>query len=96
MTYELKFIPSALKEWNKLDSSIRTVFKKALAKRLINPIVPLAKIRDKPIVCYKIKLRTVGYRLVYTIENNELSVLVLIVDRRDVVYKKLDEKLKKH
>jgi len=32
MTYELKFIPSALKEWSKLDNSICSVFKKALKK----------------------------------------------------------------
>ncbi len=96
MTYELRFIPSALKEWSKLDNSIRMVFKKALKKRLVNPIIPLAKIRDKPIACYKIKLRSIGYRLTYTVENDELAVLVLIVDRRDVVYEKLDEKLKNH
>lgn len=94
MSYELRFVPSALKEWNKLDNSIRMVFKKALIKRLVNPIIPLAKIIDKPIVCYKIKLRSVGYRLIYTVENDELAVLVLIVDRRDVVYEKLNEKLK--
>jgi mRNA-degrading endonuclease RelE of RelBE toxin-antitoxin system len=32
MTYELRFIPSAPKEWSKLDNLIRMVFKKALKK----------------------------------------------------------------
>ena len=91
MTYELKFIPSAKKEWDKLDNSVKQMFKKALAKRLINPIVPAAKLRDLPIDCYKIKLRTIGYRLIYTIENNELILLVLTINRRDVVYDKLNE-----
>lgn len=94
MIYELKFLPSAKKEWDKLDNSIRQILKKALAKRLMNPFVPAAKLTNLPIECYKIKLRTVGYRLVYTVENDELVLLVLTVNRRDVVYDKLDELLK--
>lgn len=94
MTYELKFTPSAKKEWDKLDNSVKQMFKKALAKRLINPIVSAAKLRDLPIDCYKIKLRTIGYRLIYTIENNELILLVLTINRRDVVYDKLNEIVK--
>jgi mRNA interferase RelE/StbE len=94
MTYELNFTPSAKKEWDKLDNSVKQMFKKALAKRLINPIVPASKLRDLPIDCYKIKLRTIGYRLVYTIENNKLILLILTINRRDVVYDKLNEILK--
>lgn len=94
MSYELKFTPSAKKEWDKLDNSIKQMFKKALAKRLINPFVPAAKLKNLPIECYKIKLRTVGYRLIYTVENGELLLLVLVIDRRDVVYEKLDELIK--
>ena len=94
MTYELNFTPSAKKEWDKPDNSVKQMFKKALAKRLINPIVPVSKLRDLPIDCYKIKLRTIGYRLVYTIENNKLILLVLTINRRDVVYDKLNEILK--
>lgn len=91
MTYELSFTPSAKKEWDKLDNSVKQMFKKALAKRLINPIVPTSKLRNIPIDCYKIKLRTIGYRLIYTIENNKLILLVLVINRRDVVYDKLNE-----
>lgn len=94
MIYELNFTPSAKKEWDKLDNSIKHMFKKALAKRLINPIVPASKLRDLPIDCYKIKLRTVGYRLIYTIENNKLILLVLTINRRDVVYDKLNDIIK--
>ena len=94
MTYELNFTPSAKKEWDKLDNSVKQMFKKALAKRLINPIVPVSKLRDLPIDCYKIKLRTIGSRLVYTIENNKLILLLLTINRRDVVYDKLNEILK--
>jgi mRNA interferase RelE/StbE len=67
------------------------MFKKAIAKRLVNPYVPAAKLKNLPIECYKIKLRTIGYRLIYTIEGGELVLLVLTINRRDVVYEKLHE-----
>ena len=38
-TYELEFDVGALKEWHKLDGSIRAQFKKQLAKRLLAPHV---------------------------------------------------------
>lgn len=33
--------------------------------------------------CYKIKLRTLGYRLVYQVRNDEMAVIVIAVDKRD-------------
>lgn len=63
MNYSLQFHELALKEWKKLDSSIREQFKKKLAERLQQPRTPssaLSGMRD----CYKIKLRSIGYRLV--------------------------------
>jgi mRNA interferase RelE/StbE len=51
MTYELKFIPSAKKEWDKLDHSIKQMFKKALAKRLLNQFVPAAKLASAEVRC---------------------------------------------
>ncbi|SDX89480.1 mRNA interferase RelE/StbE [Allochromatium warmingii] len=75
MSYELAFHPAALKEWAKLDTTIRTQFKKKLAERLLNPRVPAAQLAGH---CnrYKIKLRTVGYRLVYI-------VLVVAIGKRE-------------
>ena len=54
--YSLKFVPAALEEWHKLDGSIKTQFKKALAKRLEQPIVPSAALAGELHQCYKIKL----------------------------------------
>ena len=42
--YFLDFHPDALKEWRKLDNSIREQFKAKLKKRLQNPCVLSAKI----------------------------------------------------
>jgi mRNA interferase RelE/StbE len=73
----------ALKEWSKLDSSIKAQFQKILAKRLEQPHVPSAKLRGDLKNAYKIKLRDVGYRLVYEVIDNKLVVVVLAVGRRD-------------
>lgn len=81
--YGLEFHEDALKEWKKLDGSVREPLKKALEKRLTNPHVPASRLHGKLANCYKIKLAAVGYRLVYAVEDDRLVVLVLAVDRRD-------------
>ncbi len=88
MSYSLKFKEEALKEWGKLDSSLRAQFKKKLAERLRNPRVPAAKLsgqKDR----FKIKLRNVGYRLVYEVRDTELVVVVVAIGKRErnAVYK---------
>ena len=80
--YKLKFLPEALKEWHQLDGSIKLIFRKAL-KKLIQPKVPGSELQGDLKDCYKIKLLKHGYRLVYTIEDQELVVLVLAVDKRE-------------
>jgi mRNA interferase RelE/StbE len=82
MSYELNFHPGALKEWRKLDSSIREQFKKRLAERLENPHIVSAKLSEQK-NRYKIKLRNVGYRLVYEVRDNELIVVVVAVGKRE-------------
>ena len=93
MSYELEFLPSALKEWQKLDNSIKVQFKKKLSERLENPKVTKDKLRGYEDV-YKIKLRDVGYRLAYQVKDSEIVVLVLVVGKREnnEVYKMLKDK----
>ncbi|GAA4337069.1 type II toxin-antitoxin system RelE/ParE family toxin [Pigmentiphaga soli] len=84
MTYSLEFHEDALKEWRKLDGSIKQQFKDKLAERLEKPHVPTAQLRGRDMQnTYKIKLRTVGYRLVYEVNDQVVTVLVLAVGRRD-------------
>ena len=76
MTYELAFLEDALKEWRKLDSNSREQFKTKLRERLESPRLTSAKLsgaKDR----YNIKLRSVGYRLVYEVSDNELLVVVV-------------------
>lgn len=82
MSFKLGFLEQALKEWRKLDGGTRAQFKSKLIERLENPRVPSARLhghRDR----YKIKLRGIGYRLVYEVRDGELIVVVIAVGRRD-------------
>lgn len=82
MTYNLRFRQEAQKEWDGLGATIRAQFKKKLAERLENPHVPSARLRGSA-NRYKIKLRTVGYRLVYEVRDAELVVSVIAVGKRE-------------
>ncbi|TDN67333.1 type II toxin-antitoxin system RelE/ParE family toxin [Paraburkholderia sp. BL10I2N1] len=82
MPYDLLFKESAAKEWKKLDGDTKQQFAKKLKERLENPRVQhdaLHGMKD----CYKIKLRTKGYRLVYKVEDEIVTVRVIAVGRRD-------------
>lgn len=89
MSYKLKFIPTALKEWKKLDNSIQKQFKIKLSERLETPYIPASRLSGFE-NHYKIKLRASGYRLVYEVIEQEVVVMVIAVGKRDknLVYKK--------
>ncbi|ACB97240.1 type II toxin-antitoxin system RelE family toxin [Beijerinckia indica] len=82
MTYELAFVDAALKEWHKLDRNTREQFKKKLTERCENPRVPSAKLSGST-DRYKIKLRSVGYRLVYEVREAEILVVVIAIGKRE-------------
>jgi len=82
MIFELAFVEDALVEWQRLDGSVKQQLKKKIAERLHAPRVPASQLsghKDR----YKIKLRSVGYRLVYEVRDTELLVLVIAVGKRD-------------
>jgi mRNA interferase RelE/StbE len=93
MSFKLKFLPTALKEWKKLDNSIQIQFKNKLKERLESPHVPASRLSGFE-NHYKIKLRTSGFRLVYEAINSELYILVIAVGKRDknIVYKKAQKR----
>ncbi|QKE62280.1 type II toxin-antitoxin system RelE/ParE family toxin [Aquipseudomonas campi] len=80
--YALEFNTQAKKEWDKLGSTIQLQFAKKLKERLESPRVEADKLRDMP-DCYKIKLRSIGYRLVYEVIDNRLVVTVIAVGKRE-------------
>ena len=88
MSYELHFKSQALKEWKKLDAPLQIQFKKKLAQRVLNPKVASDKLHGYDNV-YKIKLRSVGYRLAYEVQDDKIIVLVLKIGKRDKFYNDL-------
>ena len=82
MTYELVFLEDALKEWEKLDNTVREQFKKKLEERLENPKIKSAKLSGAT-NRYKIKLRAAGYRLVYEVRDKTVTVAVIAVGKRE-------------
>ena len=82
MTYDLEFKTSAYKEWKKLGATIQTQFKKKLKKILENPRIPGAKLSGANDL-YKIKLRQSGYRLVYEVNDQTVTVSVVAVGKRE-------------
>lgn len=80
--FDLEFLPSAQKEWDKLGSTIQSEFAKVLRKRLADPRIPSARLSDMP-DCYEIKLRSVGYRLVYRVYDDRIVVQVIAVGKRE-------------
>ena len=81
-TYEIDFLEDALKEWKKLDSAIRDQFARKLAERVTHPHVPASRLSGMP-SCYKIKLCSSGFRLVYQVEDDALIVLVIAIGKRE-------------
>lgn len=85
MTYSLEFDARALKEWQKLGDTIR---------QQLNPRVEANRLHSLP-DCYKIKLRSSGYRLVYQVIDQEVVVFVVAVDKREreQAYRKAAERV---
>ncbi len=94
MSYNLAFKESALKEWRKLDRPVREQFKKKLSRRLENPKVEADKVSGL-VNTFKIKLRALGLRLVYTVDDETNTLTVYAIGKRDkkTVYRKAGERI---
>ena len=75
--------PPALEEWEALHGSVKEALRSLLRKTLDNPHVPGSRLHGGLANCYKIKLRKQSCRLVYTVEDDVLIVLILAVDKRE-------------
>ncbi len=95
MSYKVKFLPSALKEWKKLAPPIQKQFKKKLIERSESPHNLASQLRGFQNT-YKVKLCSAGYRLVYEVNDNEIVIYVIAVGKRDrgLVYSKAEERNK--
>lgn len=82
MIYRLIFSKEAKREWDKLDIKLQIQLGKKLKKRLENPIVLKDKLSDMD-RCYKIKLKSSGYRLIYQVAQDQIIVCVIAIGKRD-------------
>ena len=82
---------AALREWKKLGATSRAQFKAKLGERLVAPHVPADRLSGGK-NRYKIKLRSSGYRLVYSVDDTTITLRVIAVGKRarGTVYRSAD------
>ncbi|WP_406947345.1 type II toxin-antitoxin system RelE family toxin [Psychrobacter jeotgali] len=80
--YTLMIVPEALKEWNKLNNSIKLQLKSKLKSIQLTPKIPKNRLSGLE-GCYKIKLMRAGYRLVYQVIDSKVIVLIWAIDKRE-------------
>lgn len=80
--YSIEFVARALKQWRALDNSVRLQLQSKLVERQAEPRIPAARVR-RVRDGYKIKLRKAGVRLIYTVVEQRLVILVLSVGERE-------------
>lgn len=82
MAFQLNWMRQASNDWNRLDGSARKIVAKKLNGRLVNPHVAGDRLFGNLSGCYRLKFKKLGLRLVYTVIDNKLEVLVIAVGNR--------------
>ncbi|HEB63703.1 MAG TPA: type II toxin-antitoxin system RelE/ParE family toxin [Gammaproteobacteria bacterium] len=82
MTFRLLFKEEAKKEWDHLDASVRNLFVKKLTKYIEQPCIESMRLNGMK-ACYKIKLRRIGYRLVYQVRDGALVISSVVIGKRE-------------
>ena len=83
MSWELSFHSKALKEFHKLDNSIKAQFRIRLERLMAHAAGPDSELGGELSGWQKIKLRKHGYRLVYFRDPAQRVIRVIAVGRRD-------------
>jgi mRNA interferase RelE/StbE len=101
--FEIRFDPSAYREYQKLDGSIVTIVDKKLAELEFRADVIGKLLINKPnsqlAGCREIKLRDAGIRIVYKITGEKVDILrivyILTIEKRadEYVFKLADQRL---
>lgn len=106
MSWRVDYLPEALKDLRGLDASQRLLVRKAIAKVSQNPLPvseggygkPLGNKGSNLSGFLKIKLRSSGLRIVYTLIRADSGMLVVIIGARadEEVYKDALHRKEKH
>jgi mRNA interferase RelE/StbE len=84
VTWRLHFTPSAQKEADALDPTVRKQIARGLARLLASPYdAP----NVKTLTDGRLRLRIGDWRVIYILEHNELVVLVIRLAHRREVYR---------
>ena len=86
MTYRVEFRPAAARELRKLDRSARDRISKVISLLADEPRPPAAKMLTGDDAPRLWRVRTGDYRVIYTIEDEVLLVLVINVRHRREAY----------
>lgn len=103
MKWDIEYIKEALRDLKRLDAYNRKLILKAIEKTAERPLPPPDGI-GKPLGnhassqlsgYYKIKLKNIGYRVVYGLarEKNIMKVIVISIRDDDAVYKEAERRI---
>ena len=103
MSWKIEYIKEAQRDLQKLDAYNRRIILKAIEKTAQRPLPPPDGI-GKPLGnhaaanlsgYYKIKLRDLGYRVVYGLvrEGNVMKVIVISIRDDDAVYREAERRV---
>lgn len=107
MSYQIKFLPESLNDMKKLDNSVSPQIAKGIQKVSQNPISIYQGGYGKPLGnkdgtdlsgLYKIKFRGIGIRVVYSIEEKDSIMTIIVVSVRadNQVYQEAANRRNKH
>ena len=105
MSWRIEYIKEAQRDLQKLDAFNRRIILKAIEKTAQRPLPPPDGV-GKPLGnhaaanlsgYYKIKLRDLGYRVVYGLvrEGNVMKVIVISIRDDDAVYREAERRIAK-
>ncbi len=86
MTYRVEFRPAAARELRKLDRTARDRISKVISLLADEPRPPAAKMLTGDDTLRLWRVRTGDYRVIYSIEDDVLLVLVINVRHRREAY----------
>jgi len=105
MAWNVEFYDKAQKEFNKLNSSPKLQVAKAIRKVSQNPLPqaeggygkPLGSNQSSKLAgCLKIKLKSIGIRVVYQLirENSIMKIVIISIRDDNEVYKEAEYRIK--
>ena len=101
MKWSIEYIKEAARDLRKIEPCNRRLILKAIEETAERPLPPPDGIGNHALSrlagYYKIKLRDLGYRVVYglKLENNVMRVIVIGIRVDDEVYKEAERRIKK-